>query len=410
MMSKSRFALFAAIVIGIAFSVYAEPRRIKIHEKAGSGRDFVSLDGIRASGNTANLFVSVLKDDLENSGYFEVISSSGETMRVEGTAYGSGGNLNTRLNFIWNGGSLPWAEVSSTDYDARWQAHRFADKILNGVKGVTGMASTRIALIGKHDGTDVYYCDYDGRGARRLTKDRVPALSPYFHPNGDYIFYTSFIKKQANVYRVPVNGGERTPYAKFTGLNTGGAVSPNGKFLAVILSNPGNPELYVINMLTRRATRLTKTPKAAEASPCWSPDGNKIAYVSDESGRPSIHVIDSDTGMSRRISFSGSENVAPSWGPDGRITYCTKRDGSYQIAVCNPDGSNCTVVTAGADHEDPSWAPDGRHIVCSRKEGQKRYSICIIDTMSDAVNKVVRVLPLQPGDWHAPDWSRPLSR
>lgn len=410
-MLKKRFISVLASLLCLAFSVLSAPSiTIDITADAGSGKDYAQLSGVKASGDTGALFLSVLKSDLGKTGFFEIKDSGNAQLRVEGTASGAAGQLATHLRIIWGGGSFVWSEVSSTVRDARWQAHRLSDEIVRRTKNTTGIASTRIALIGKETGpgggADVYYCDYDGNGLVRLTNDRVPALSPYFHPNGNYIFYTSFLRKQPNVYRVPVGGGSRTPYASFTGLNTGGAVSPDGRYLALILSKPGNPELFVINMDSRVATRLTRTPRAAEASPCWSPDGRQIAYVSDESGRPSIHVIHSDTGRRARIAYSGSENVAPSWGSANRIAYCTKRGGAYQIAVCNPDGSAEEIVTSGPDHEDPSWAPDGRHIICSRKEGFRRYSICIVDT----VTKEEFALPLPPGDWHAPDWSRPVSR
>ena len=61
------------------------------------------------------------------------------------------------------------------------------------------------------------------------------------------------------------------------------------------------------------------------------------------------------------------------------------------------------VVSSGPDHEDPSWAPDGRHIICSRKDGASS-SLCILDTKDKSEVK----LPLRPGIWRAPDWSRPM--
>ena len=89
-------------------------------------------------------------------------------------------------------------------------------------------------------------------------------------------------------------------------------------------------------------------------------------------------------------------------GPDGRIAYCTRQNG-YQIAVYDPRTGQEEIVSAGPDHEDPSWAPDGRHIICSRKEGASS-SLCILDTKDKSEIKV----PLRPGNWRAPDWSRPM--
>lgn len=371
--------------------------------KAGADGETVSLD-IRVSGAAAQLFANTLKADLERSGWFTVVNGRG-SVNISGSAVGDS-SLSTSVQAATAGGGFTWAESSATQSDARWQAHRFCDKLVKAVKNRNGMAATRIAFIGKQEGGDVYLCDSDGASLTRLTQDRKPALSPYFTPDSQYVFYTSFIKDFACVFRAPVAGGKREAFANFTGLNSGGAVSPDGKYIAIILSSPGNPELYVINLSTRVATRLTRTPRGAEASPCWSPDGNNIAYVSDAGGTPQIYVINANNKEPKRISYGGSQNVAPSWGADGRIAYCTNKNGGYQIAVYDPASGKSDVLTSGADHEDPSWAPDGRHIVCSQKEGAKRSSICILDTDT---RELVR-LPLRDGDWHCPEWSCPVAK
>jgi len=394
------FALF------LAFGAFAQTApKIIVSGHGGDGKDGVSLAEVNAAGTGGTLFLNVLKADLVRSGWFSVTEGAYAGIRVRGSAQGNGG-VSTKLQVTWPNGSFAWNESSQGIGEIRWQAHRLSDEIVRRVKGKPGMAASRLAFIGKEGPTasDVFLCDSDGQGLLRLTQDSVPALSPYFHPNGQSIFYTSFKKGFACVYRVPTAGGSRTPLANFTGLNTGGAVSPDGSYVAVILSNPGNPELYVINLATRRAIRQTFTPRAAEASPCWSPDGQKIAYVSDATGAPQIYIIDANTKKSQRVSFRGSQNVAPSWGPDGRLAYCSKQ-GGYQIVVYDPRSGETKTVSSGADHEDPSWAPDGRHIVCSRKEGA-RGALYVLDTEGDPPVR----LPLKPGDWRAPEWSTLLRR
>ena len=378
--------------------------RIIIEKAAGSGKDPISLADLRASGEAASLFRQVLKQDLERSGWFETREDRSGLFQITGTASSSGTALNTNIRVSWSSGTFAWTQSSHTPRDARWQAHRLCDEIVKRVKGVNGMAATRIALVGKGSGRTggIYLCDYDGENLARLTDEKISPLSPYFDPSGQFIFYTSFDKGYPCVFRVPAAGGRRAPYATFVGLNTGGAVSPDGSFIAIILSHHGNPELYVLSLADRQAHRQTYTKNGSEASPCWSPDGRQIAYVSDQGGTPQIYVVDSDSHVSRRISFHGSQNVAPSWGPDGRIAYCTRQSG-YQIAVYDPRTGQDEVVSSGPDHEDPSWAPDGRHIICSRKDGANS-SLCILDT-KDGTEETVR---LRPGNWRAPDWSRPL--
>lgn len=397
--------LSCALLLTVVLSASAQSGKIVISKYASSGKDAVSIADLRFSGEAGQLFFQVLKKDLESSGWFEVKQDRSTNFTISGVASSQGQVLNTNIRVQWSGGVFAWSESSQTTRDARWQAHRLSDKIVKTVKGVDGMASTRIVFVGKGQNRSggLYLCDYDGANAGQLTNEKISPLSPCFDPRGQFIFYTSFDKGFPCVFRVPATGGVRSPYAQFTGLNTGGAVSPDGKYLAIILSHVGNPELFVLDIARRQVFRQTHTQNATEASPCWSPDGNRIAYVSDQSGTPQIYVVDSNTHVSKRISHRGSQNVAPSWGPDGRIAYCTKQSG-YQIAIYDPATGTEEVLTDGPDHEDPSWAPDGRHIICSRKLGPSSYALCIVDTK----DRSFEMLHLPQGNWHAPDWSRSL--
>ncbi|MBU1910540.1 MAG: Tol-Pal system beta propeller repeat protein TolB, partial [Verrucomicrobia bacterium] len=155
------------------------------------------------------------------------------------------------------------------------------------------------------------------------------------------------------------------------------------------------------NMAGGQLTRLTTSPQAAEASPCWSPDGNRIVYVSDQPGTPQLYTISRSGGRPQRLTSRGLENVAPDWGANGWIAFASKVGGRYQICIMNPDTQEIRQLTAdGADYEDPSWAPDGRHIACARTAGY-RSAIYLVDTMGDPP------LPLlnTSGDWFSPSWA-----
>lgn len=403
----ARVISFFAVIAAMAAAL---PAAAQVHgtvtKNAGSGKDPVSIADLAASGQVAELFRGVLKQDLERSGFFEVRNDRSSVFTITGTATSSGESLGTSIRVTWSAGTFVWAERSQTLREARWQAHRLSDKIVESVKGVKGMAATRIAFVSKGGGRSggIGLCDYDGASAVQLTNEKISPLSPYFDPTGQFIFYTSFDRGYPCVFRVPAAGGARNAYASFVGLNTGGAVSPDGRFIAIILSHVGNPELFVLSLSDRKVYRQTRTPNASEASPCWSPDGKWIAYVSDQSGRPQIYVVNSDTHVSTRISHRGTQNVAPSWGPGNKIAYGTNQQGGWQIAVYDPVNKSETIVTSGPDHEDPSWAPDGRHIVCSRKTGSGS-SLCIVDTADQSSV----TLSLPAGNWRSPEWSPQLS-
>lgn len=396
----------AAATLAVAMAVpSASAATPFVVAKTSGMKESVTLSSLQVAGETGALFANVLKQDLSRSGLFEVVNDAYARVVIVGQARGQGGSLTTSVQVRWDRGSFAWGDTTSGNGEARWQAHRLSDEIVRRVKEGQGIASTRIAFVEKgRTGGAICICDSDGAGLQKFQAESISPLSPYFSPDGATIYYTSFTRGYPCIFGVPSKGGQRAPLANFVGLNTGGAVSPDGKLVAAILSHPGNPELFVINRATRRVTRLTRTPRGAEASPCWSPDGNRIAYVSDESGTPQIYIIDSEQKTPRRLSYRGSQNVAPSWGADGRIAYCSKQDGGYAIVVANPESGEATVVSqAGWDWEDPSWAPDGRHIVCSRREG-RTCSLWVLDTEGDAPVK----LSLPAGDWRSPEWSGAL--
>ncbi len=364
----------------VAFSASAQRAVVT---KAGDGKISINLAGYRTGKDTASrTFLSVLKADLNRSGYFKVTSSGGE-FNVVGSCVAGGSSLKADCQ-VYKASTrqrLLGKTYKTAATDARGLAHRVADEIVYAATGKKGMASGKIALVSSRTGRkELYVCDMDGKNLRQVTNDRSIVVGPGWMPDGKNIVYTSYKRGYPNVYMT----GRSKSLSSHGGLNASGAVSPDGKSMAVILSRDGNPELYIKSLRTGRLKRMTSTRRGNEASPCWSPDGNHIAYVSDTSGKPQIYIISKSGGKAQRLTSSGSENVAPDWGRNGYIVYSSRIGGRYRIAMANPASRSMRVLeTDWADYEDPSWAPDGRHIVCSRTASY-RSSIYLLDTLKDS--------------------------
>ncbi len=286
--------------------------------------------------------------------------------------------------------------------DPRRLAHRTADAIVRAAKGVPGIASTQIVMVGSSRGRqDLYLCDADGVRLRRATHDGTVCLSPSWGDGASEILYTSFHNGYPDAYRIDLVGGRRTRLAAYPGLNSGAVLSPDGRRIAVTLSKDGNPDLYIKDVKSGVLSRVTRTPYAAEASPSWSPDGSQIVFVSDRAGRPQLYIQSLHGRTARRLTYEGRENVAPDWGLDGRIAYSSRRGGAYEICVYDPESRIHTQLTVGGgDWEDPSWAPDSRHIVCARTQGY-RSNLYVLDVMGDPPLR----LTSSDGEWYSPDWS-----
>jgi TolB protein len=381
-----------------------EDARVRVR-KSGSAKSVLNVAGFAARGGTmAHGFQQTLERDLERSGWFQLVRGGNAEYNLSGACSQEGGQLRVegQVYRIGDQARMFGKAYRQPASDARALAHRVADDIVEAVTGRKGMASTRLAMVGTRSSKkEIYLCDADGAGLIQLTRDGSVSVAPTWGPAGRRLLYTAYLKRFPDVYMIDVTSGSRRRIANYPGLNTGAALAPNGRDVAIILSKDGNPELYVMNLGGGGLTRLTRTARAAEASPCWSPDGERVVFVSDRSGRPQLYIVSRAGGRPQRLTLRGVENVAPDWGPNGLIAYSSRMGGRYGISVIDPATKQAKQLPLdGADYEDPSWAPDGRHIACTRTE-RYRSKVYLLDTMGDPPV----ALTTYEGDWFSPAWA-----
>jgi TolB protein len=336
-----------------------------------------------------------LKRNLEISGWFKIGPSG--TITVTGTAGGA-------ISATGRGKTITSQETFSGDSGARMAARRFADAMVEAFSdGGKGFATTRLAFVNRKgaDNAELYMCYPDGYDIRQLTSDGRAAVGPRWAPNGKEIYYTGFLHEKQLVYRLNVETEARDCLGMFKNGASGAAVSPDGRSAAIILSYQGNPELYVMDLATRKIQRMTNTPAAAESSPGWSPDGRKIAYVSDQTRNPQIYICDVASRQSTRYTSKGRQNTHPDWAKSGRLCWSSLQAGQWCIMASEPNGGEASarMVTQPGTWQDPSWAADGRHLVASRDK-----AIFLVDTEPDG-DKPVQLF-YNKGNWMNPAFSK----
>jgi TolB protein len=370
--------------------------------KSASSKLGVDLSGVQAGAGAALAVRRTLENDINRSGWLEVAAPGKGAVVVRGSIAESGGQVLFGCAVTDQAGQTYInATYSQPTALAIYAAHQAASDIVAKVAGKPSFFLGKLVLIGVKGGAkELYLADSSAQDVRQLTQDKSIALKPRWSPDNRFIAYTSFLKRYPDVYTIELATGARNRAASYSGVNSGGAISPDGRSMALVLSKDGNPDLYIQDIGSKRLTRLTNTPRATEGSPCWSPDGSRIAYVSDASGTPQIYLLSRSGGAPERLTVRGSQNVSPDWGANGLIAYQTLTGGKFQIAVIDPAAKQERVITPfDAAYEDPSWAPDGRHLAAARSVNYK-YAVYLLDSMGDKP-----VALTTSGDWYAPAWS-----
>jgi TolB protein len=389
--------------------------------------DFKNFSERRDNPEFAKSLPEVLSNDLDLSGYFApmdkaaFLADNGGSSSLEETRFRDwsviGAELLVKAGFTCIGQSL---EVEVRLYDIhsgrlllgkrflgrvdeqRALMHRVGNEIMFLLTGYKGMFLSKLAFSSTASGSkEIYIADYDGHGARPVTSDRNIAILPRWSPQGDMICYSSYkdgMGPRLYVKELFSNKVRRISHRE--GLNVGGAWTPDGKGIALALSEGDNVDLFTIDLEGKITRRLTNS-LGIDMTATFSPEGNRFAFVSSRSGAPQIYVKEMGQDREERITFQGNYNTSPSWSRLNRIAFCGLSDGRFNIFTMDPDGRNLRKLTDGqGNNEDPCWSPDGRYIVfsSSREGGYHLY----IMTASGQNQRRVTFLK---GEETSPSWS-----
>src|SRR5262245_23371558 len=233
-------------------------------------------DGTLAA--TAREIGQTVRDDLDFSGYFEVVApslyplaaTSPETtpdakwasLGASDVAFARLGGSGSRLDLR---ARLQTTSPASTLFDRRYGgppdlarrvAHQVADDIVQQLTGQPGIASTWIAFVSTHGkGKEIYMMDYDGQRVRRITTTGSINLMPTW--------------------------------------------SPVAQRLAFMTWRSGPPSIDILES-DGRIARAQTVGGTLNISPDWAPDGRKIVYASNAAGNADVYILDLAAGRSTR--------------------------------------------------------------------------------------------------------------
>lgn len=393
---------------------------------AGANRLPVAIADFGGERIVSQALTSVVRADLERSGRFNLIDTTGVAMD-ENTApnyadwksrgadalaagsLGSGaeGRYETRFRLYdtQKQGVLAGQALAHNATQIRATAHRIADIIYEKLTGERGIFSTRIAYVVKSPGRyELQIADADGNGAQAALASREPIISPAWSPDASKLAYVSFEAKKPVVYVHDLATGKRHIAANFKGSNSAPAWSPDGQKLAVVLTKDGASQLYLVNADGSGVVRLASS-SGIDTEPQFSPDGEFIYFTSDRGGSPQVYRQPVAGGPAQRVTFDGSYNVTPRLSPDGRtLAFVTRDNGRFRVAVMDLATRQVQVLTDTAKDESPSFAPNGRMILFATEVGGRGVLAAV-----STDGRVKQRLSVQAADVREPAWA-PFNR
>jgi len=195
--------------------------------------------------------------------------------------------------------------------------------------------------------------------------------------------------------------------------------SPDGKKLALVISDGKQSDIWIHDIQTDRMTQFTTDP-ARDRTPVWSEDNRRIVFSSDRGqpgGPTNVYMANADgTGEVTRLTDSPNRQVAFSWHPDQTVVfYQEERPGTrWDLMVLplkgsaatgwTPDTPSALLADTGSELY-PQISPDGRWL-----------AYYVPDTNGISIDVWVRSFPGPGGKWRVsediarfPKWS-PTSR
>lgn len=369
---------------------------------------------------------AIVKADLERSGVFRSVDTSGvtmdETSRPDMTLWKQKGadslvtgsvtpladgrfDVRLRLWDVVRGQDLGGQSFAVSAADLRLSAHRIADFVYEKLTGEKGIFSTRIAYVTKAaQRFTLWVADADGENAQSALASPEPIISPAWSPNGSQLAYVSFESRKPVIYAHDVASGKRRLLANFRGSNSAPAWSPDGRQIAATLSRDGGSQLYVMDANGGEPRRLTQS-QSIDTEPVFSPDGKNLYFVSDRGGAPQIYRMPSSGGNAERVTFTGNYNISPAISPDGKyLAYVSRISGAFKLQLMDLATATVAALTDTNADESPSFAPNSRLIVyATQQQGREALMTTTLD------GKIKAKLAGASGDIREPDWS-PYSR
>ncbi len=175
---------------------------------------------------------------------------------------------------------------------------------------------------------------------------------PHFSPDGEQVVFST--ATEPGIFVGAVKRGNSARVSQ--GNDASPDWAPNGKDLIWIRDSS-----TLIHWKNGREEKVLENEGGWLACPSFSPDGHKVILMSNESGNPDIYLLDLQTRRKTQLSTDPGYDTEPRISPDGtQVVFVSNRLGSEAIFVMNLDGSGQRPLKGEASapertNHEPRW-------------------------------------------------------
>lgn len=200
-------------------------------------------------------------------------------------------------------------------------------------------AGDLLAISRKDQGnTDICTIRPDGTELRNLTQHPAADITPAWSANGEEIFFASTRERTSafRLCRMNRDGTEQRPVTGKDGYELTPAASIDGRTLVFSGDRQDGKskalDIFALDLEHPEQERVLAILRGHDSGPAFSFDGRRIAFVSTQDGNPEIYLINSDGTGLVRLTRDPAEDTDPAFTPDGRrLIFSSNRNGRFAI-------------------------------------------------------------------------------
>lgn len=163
-------------------------------------------------------------------------------------------------------------------------ATRFTFHPSSDILGIWGPGGSRIAWASSRSGTfDLYEKELDGNGKDRLLlRTELPKFPLDYSADGRYLLFRQIDPKtKHDIYILPLTGEQKPyPYLHSEAMENGGAISPDGRWVAYASDESGRFEIYVESFPSHGGRRQVSLEGGT--APRWRGDGTELYFQASD--------------------------------------------------------------------------------------------------------------------------------